>query len=225
MNMTVEVAAAILGISIDADRETIDKAWKARARLVHPDRFEAGSSSQDVATESMKQLNTAKEVMIANIGKPKPTASTSKPSNSSQNAKPSTSSTNASPSTQEPQYRPMTAQEEEEERVKFRAGQLQDEKDYLRAVVKSFAIYFGLFLIPAIATLVSIYILLFQGGDKSIPFIVAIVSGLASGFLWNKVAVRGYSFVDSIQKISAIKTISRRELRDYNRMTRRTRKN
>jgi hypothetical protein len=219
--MTNEVAAAILGISVDATKAEIDSAWKARARLVHPDRFEAGSKSQDTATESMKQLNSAKEAMIDNLGKPQTQpSSNSQPSNDSSNQKPQQETK------QEPQYRPMTLEEQEEQRKAFRRGQVEEEKAYIKLVFKSFAIYGSVFLITAASSLISGYSWIMAGSnDKMTPLAFLIVSVVASGFLWNKVAVRVNAIVESTNKITAIHSVSRSEQKEYNRLTRRTRKN
>jgi hypothetical protein len=39
MGMTPEIAAAILDVSVDAEKATVEKAYRALARATHPDRF------------------------------------------------------------------------------------------------------------------------------------------------------------------------------------------
>jgi hypothetical protein len=62
--MLRDQAAAILGIPPSATPQEARKAYLARARLLHPDRF-AGGSAQDLAAANtaMAQLNEAYEVM------------------------------------------------------------------------------------------------------------------------------------------------------------------
>ena len=43
--MSAEVAAALLGVDISATKEEVEKAFKLRARLVHPDRFESNTGA------------------------------------------------------------------------------------------------------------------------------------------------------------------------------------
>lgn len=62
--MTPEVAAAILNVPVDADRETITRAYNLRARMTHPDRF-AGASERDLkaATAEFVRVTEARDVL------------------------------------------------------------------------------------------------------------------------------------------------------------------
>jgi curved DNA-binding protein CbpA len=54
-------ANVILGVSHNASLEEIKHAYTMRVRIVHPDRFEQGSSDWQVANEMLRELNEAYE--------------------------------------------------------------------------------------------------------------------------------------------------------------------
>jgi ribosomal protein S27E len=59
-------AAAILGVDPSATQEAIRKSFRARARIMHPDRFAAGNEDDHAAaTVAMSQLNDAYAVLTA----------------------------------------------------------------------------------------------------------------------------------------------------------------
>lgn len=75
--LTVEAAAALLGVPASATPADVDAAWKIRARLMHPDRQPDGSKAQLEAQEMMKQLNEARDILTGKLKpadppKPKP---------------------------------------------------------------------------------------------------------------------------------------------------------
>ena len=58
-------AAAVLGVTSDANAAQVKKAFLARARLLHPDRLGHGASADEIksANEAMAQLNLANSIM------------------------------------------------------------------------------------------------------------------------------------------------------------------
>lgn len=65
MSMSAEAAAAVLGVPVDASDEEVASAYRARARLLHPDRQVEGSALQGTASAAMTQLNEARDVLLA----------------------------------------------------------------------------------------------------------------------------------------------------------------
>lgn len=64
--LTVEQAAAVLGVSATASHAEVTSAYRVRARLVHPDRLSGAPVSERVtASIAMQQLNEALGVMRA----------------------------------------------------------------------------------------------------------------------------------------------------------------
>lgn len=64
--MTPETAAALLQIPIDSTTTEIEKAFRRRARLTHPDRFH-GASERDIesANIAFMQISDARDVLLA----------------------------------------------------------------------------------------------------------------------------------------------------------------
>lgn len=210
-NMSAEVAAAILGVNVDATREEIDAAWKARARVLHPDRFDSGSKAQDTATESMKQLNNARDAMVEYLNKPKP-----KPSNASSSTNSTHTSSKASESPSEPSephYRVLTPEEEENERKLFRKAQIQEEKDVFKIIARTFFIHLAL-LIPSVLLAVYCLLSVFSSNNVYYQFGIAIF-GTATFFLWNRTLVRWHSLMEVSRTVSAIRNADRREQKAY----------
>jgi hypothetical protein len=67
MRFTRESAAAVLGIALPADPDEVSRAFKSRARLLHPDSFAEGSSAKISAESAMKDLNEAREVLLSPV--------------------------------------------------------------------------------------------------------------------------------------------------------------
>jgi hypothetical protein len=215
-SMSAEVAAAVLGVSIDATSEQVDTAWKARARVLHPDRFESGTKAQETASESMKQLNQARDAMVEYINKPK-----SKPSE--QSSPTNTSNTTSGASTgdskaSEPSYRLMTPEEQEEERKLFRKAQVEEEKDVRKIISRTFAVHLSLLIIAVSSTL---YCLLNIFSSNNVYFQIGVaLFGTATFFLWNRTVVRWNSLMEVSRTVSAIKNADRRESREFKKVQR-----
>ena len=66
--MTLEEAAAVLNVRPDAEAVDVERAYRKRARMLHPDRF-AGASQPElrVAAERFAHLAEAHEVMVRDI--------------------------------------------------------------------------------------------------------------------------------------------------------------
>ena len=64
--MTPAEAALLLGIAVTATPEQIEAAYKARARMTHPDRF-AGASSDELSDASARfvQLTQARDLLLS----------------------------------------------------------------------------------------------------------------------------------------------------------------
>ncbi|MGB3414005.1 MAG: J domain-containing protein [Microbacteriaceae bacterium] len=63
--MTPETASTLLQIPINSPMEDIEKAFRRRARLTHPDRFH-GASDSDIASANLAftQISDAREVLL-----------------------------------------------------------------------------------------------------------------------------------------------------------------
>lgn len=63
MALTRDAAAAVLGVDENATEAQVGAAFKARARLLHPDQHPEGSTARATAEASMKQLNEARDIL------------------------------------------------------------------------------------------------------------------------------------------------------------------
>ncbi|TFD75435.1 hypothetical protein E3T54_11930 [Cryobacterium sp. Sr8] len=80
--MTPEVASAILNVSATASRLEIDKAFKLRARMSHPDRF-SGAPASDIAaaTAEFIRVTQARDVLHAHLSERRPAQPKEEPVN------------------------------------------------------------------------------------------------------------------------------------------------
>lgn len=212
----MEVAAAILGVEPTATREEIAAAYKVRAMVLHPDRFNAGSKSQEAATEGMKQLNEARDFMVQNHGKP--FNSTNNSSSQQNTSQPQQRRTETQPpqnqSVPEPQERQLTIEEAEEERKLLRKDQIDEELYVLKQLGKGFALRFaGLIgsLVGIMFSLVNTY------GTNYWPLLGLAAFGFTGLFFLKRCFIYGGTMVETLGNIAAIKRIDRSELRQYNK--------
>ena len=213
--MNVEVAAALLGVEVDASKEQVMSAFKARSRLVHPDMFEAESKSKATAEESMKQLNIAKDVMVKHLENP--SASSRSSSFDSAKASPSSSNPNkkAKPESNVEEFEETEITLEEQiEKMRFERKQ---EVDKAREVMKTISVMFSLnlgVLIVLVATLVFIGMVLVNGWNWLVAVLGAVVvAGVV--WMWRRVVERYYALTYTVGEFLAHKRESRREERMY----------
>jgi hypothetical protein len=66
--MTPEQAAAILGVTLDASAPDIERAYRRRARTVHPDRLVGASRERvDAASAEFARVTLAREVLVREL--------------------------------------------------------------------------------------------------------------------------------------------------------------
>ncbi|HSN06420.1 MAG TPA: J domain-containing protein [Candidatus Angelobacter sp.] len=61
--MDRQTAARVLGVPVDASPARVNRAYRARARLTHPDRFPPGSEAWEDAGHAMQSLNEARHAL------------------------------------------------------------------------------------------------------------------------------------------------------------------
>jgi hypothetical protein len=210
---SIEVAAAIIGVSSDATKEEIDSAYKQRARLLHPDRFDAGSKQQETANESMQQLNEARDFM-ANY-KPSKTP----PTASSGYSQPSPS-TEAEPTYV---YREMTDEEIEEERVRLRNQQIIEEKQYRQFFTKELIKYGVINSVLLILGLVNVYFIATVRNPVMFYIFLAVVFIILVPMV-KRLIDRWYGLIDSLQRIRGIKVVDRKESKAFKKNLKRKKK-
>lgn len=221
--MSMEVAAALLGISVSASREEVEKAYRMRARLLHPDRFEANSSSYSAAEESMKQLNMAKETMVFYIANPQtkesPKASPSQP-------KPTSPTNNSNANQTQRQEKPNVQEETAEEyisRVRNHwSSEKQERKELLKSFGKSLAIFGSLLLVSASSLVVSFFGLI-AGGFNNIPLALLFLAGLTGTVVfWHKTQSRIEVLKTLVTELSVITRLSKQDEREFKKYERKT---
>jgi curved DNA-binding protein CbpA len=63
--MDETAAAALLGVAPGAGRRTVERAFRSRARDTHPDRFPPGSEAWEDASDRMRALVEARQLLVA----------------------------------------------------------------------------------------------------------------------------------------------------------------
>ena len=66
--MDRRTAAGVLGVAVDASARRVEKAFRARVRAGHPDRFPPGSEAWEDANDALQRLLAARAV----LGRPAP---------------------------------------------------------------------------------------------------------------------------------------------------------
>lgn len=203
---SIEAAAAVLGVAPEASKAEIDSAYKQRARLLHPDRFEAGSAQQQVANESMQQLNEARD-FILNYVPPK---------------NPVPQQTSYTPAEEE-SYREMTPEEREEYRAYQRSQQILEEKEYRRLAIKELRKYGIIMSILIILELIGIYLLATQKTAVIylawVLIVFVFLAPIGKRFLdtW-------YTMLDITKTIRDIKWTDRQEAKEFKKTNKRKKK-
>lgn len=209
--MNVEVAAALLGVEVDASKEEILHAFKARSRLVHPDMFEAGSKSKITAEESMKQLNMAKDVMVKYVDVPKADKETNfeqaKNQTANSNAK---AKHNVDKQTEEVE---ITLEEQIDNLRSERRIKIDESRDVMKAVSVMFFLNLAVLLV-LVGVLVFIGMILVSGWNWLVAILgILLVVGIV--WTWRRVIARYYALTYTLGEFFAHKRESRREERFY----------
>ena len=210
MSMSVEVAASLLGVEVNASKEEILTAFKSRSRLVHPDRVNSeGEKAKSTAEDLMKQLNMAKEVLLDNLDKPKfPTNNAS-----------SSTFNNAGNSTKPPAREEVHEEVEltvEEQIAQFRAER-KEEIDKAKDVLKTVGIVLMVNLaVLLVAMGVTFVLIMMMFANWNVWALVWVVLGLgACVYMWRRTLVRFYAFGYAVQELNDLKKVSRLEERGY----------
>ncbi len=66
--MDRDTAARLLGVPTDASRARVSRAYRARVRVTHPDRFPPGSEAWEDASHAMQALNEARQALGVPVG-------------------------------------------------------------------------------------------------------------------------------------------------------------
>lgn len=61
--MDRDTAARVLGVPVDASPARVNRAYRARVRVTHPDRFPPGSEAWEDAGHAMQSLNEARHAL------------------------------------------------------------------------------------------------------------------------------------------------------------------
>jgi hypothetical protein len=76
--MDRDTAARVLGVPADASAARVRRAYRARARITHPDRFPPGSEAWEEASLAMQSLNEARHALGGPV-EPPPAGATPRP--------------------------------------------------------------------------------------------------------------------------------------------------
>lgn len=222
MSMTVEVAASLLGVEVSASKEEITSAFKSRSRLVHPDRVNGESEkAKATAEELMKQLNMAKEVLLAYEANPSSGSSGSASDGSNSNGGSNSgrqnfdtaSSSKTGNGKVKKEQKPLTVEEQIE---MFRAEREKDISE-ARSIVKETGLIYLANLGVLLAVMgVELFFVLSWVGVWDFWWMLASVAGLiATVYMWRRTLVRFFMFTYSVGELGAYKRLSRQEEKEY----------
>lgn len=222
MGMTVEVAASLLGVEVGASKDEISSAFKTRSRLVHPDRVSGESEKAKASAEElMKQLNMAKEVLLAFKEDPFASSDINNDSDSSSSGK--TKGDNfhkdntGKPGSKAKKEEPVLTVEEQ---IELLRSERQADIDEAKAVMKDLA------LVYLVNLTVLIVVAIFEVGfimswvdSWDFWFMLASVAGLvATVYMWRRTLARFYAFNYSLGELNAYKRLARQEEKQYRRL-------
>lgn len=216
-----EIAAALLGIALDSSAKDVEDAYKLKARLLHPDRFELGTKSHAAAEDSMKQLNAARDTMSDYIKNPSKyrlsqTSSNNTSSNTSSNTSkkpqdaPSRSQTNNSGESSrerlsrlEKEYKDAQNKVFNEDK-EFLGHQINELKLEANFFGKKMLMFVGISLglgFTSLALLTATWIAFnipSPGGEWGyVSLAASIVSGFGAFYIWNKFIAYKLAWQDS----------------------------
>lgn len=219
--MSIEVASALLGIGINSSKDEILSAFKARARLVHPDLFEVESKAKVTAEESMKQLNIAKEIMLNYVANPSNFQPKDNIKNRSSNetfdkAKNSSSKNNSktSDSKSESEEKPFASLEEEIEYLRgLRKADIIEAKSIFKSALIVYLINLCILLILVIITGFSIFVWI-KDWNFLMMFLVALLF-IGSVWFWRRTLQRFYVVMHCLGEWLDHKRVGRAEEKSY----------
>ena len=221
--MSVEVASALLGVEVSASKDEVLSAFKARARLVHPDLFDAESKAKITAEESMKQLNTAKETMLDYVANPfsfQPQDSRNANSNSAgetfDKASNSSSKNNAknSDSKTKVEEKQFVSLEEEIEYLRgLRQADITEAKSIFKSALVIYLVNLGVLLALMVITWFSLFVWVKDWNFLMMFLVVLLFVG--SVWFWRRTLQRFYAVMHSLGEWLDHKRVGRAEEKSY----------